>query len=198
MVQDGHVLPQNDPLIWGNFDSKIGLEKAHDQRRAEYPRGRAERRVKLDGNVVRRKADGKAQDIWDSELPGFCLRVLASGRKMWCVFVRERGKLRRVTLGDARVIRAKAARMLAKARLAEAALDVQRKHGAKVTQVVNPAPKIPASTGPKGSGARKAARKPTCCVTKINGPGVVSAKPNASAISPARSQPKPVTASCAI
>lgn len=123
MVLDGHLLPQNDPLIWGQFDSKIGRERALDQRGAEKSGGRAERRVKLDGNVVRRKAGGKAQDIWDSELPGFCLRVLASGRKMWCVFVRERGKLRRVTLGDARVVLAKAARKLARARLAEAALD---------------------------------------------------------------------------
>ena len=38
--------------------------------------------------------------FWDRDLPGFGIRVYATGRKMWCVQVRDRsGKPRRVGLG---------------------------------------------------------------------------------------------------
>src|SRR6185312_2140287 len=61
--------------------------------------------------------------------------------------------------------------------------------GTKVTQVVITAPRTPAVIGEKGAGFRNAARKPTNCVTRMSGPGVVSASPSPSTISGAVIQP---------
>ena len=61
--------------------------------------------------------------------------------------------------------------------------------GTNVTQVVMAAPSMPAMTGEKGAASRNAARKPTNCVTRISGPGVVSARPSPSTISGAVIQP---------
>ena len=65
---------------------------------------------------------------------------------------------------------------------------IQRKQGVKVTQVASRPPSVPASSGDSVPGSRKAARKPTNCSTMISGPGVVSAMPRPSSISP-RLQP---------
>ena len=70
--------------------------------------------------------------------------------------------------------------------------------GTKVTQVVSAAPSKPATSGENGAALRKAARKPTNCVTRISGPGVVSARPRPSTISRAESQPWVSTACCAM
>ena len=66
---------------------------------------------------------------------------------------------------------------------------IQRKHGVKVTQVASRPPSVPASMGESGPGSRNAAMKPTNCSTMISGPGVVSAMPSPSSISPGLSQP---------
>src|SRR3954468_11694618 len=65
---------------------------------------------------------------------------------------------------------------------------IQRKQGVKVTQVVSSPPSVPASTGLSELGARQAPRKPTNWVTMISGPGVVSAMPSPSSISPGCTQ----------
>ncbi len=70
--------------------------------------------------------------------------------------------------------------------------------GTNVTHVVNAAPSTPAVSGVNGAASRKAARKPTNCVTRISGPGVVSARPSASTISGAVNQPLVSTACCAM
>ena len=70
--------------------------------------------------------------------------------------------------------------------------------GVNVTHVVIAAPTMPAATGENGAGSRNAARKPTNCVTRISGPGVVSARPRPSTISGAVIQRWVSTASCAI
>ena len=70
--------------------------------------------------------------------------------------------------------------------------------GTKVTQVVIAAPSSPATSGVNGAASRKAAMKPTNCVTRINGPGVVSASPSPSTISDADSQWCASTACCAM
>jgi hypothetical protein len=74
---------------------------------------------------------------------------------------------------------------------------IQRKQGAKVTQVVSSPPSVPATRGDRPPASRKAPMKPTNWVTMISGPGVVSAMPSPSSISPGASQPKVPTASCA-
>ena len=66
---------------------------------------------------------------------------------------------------------------------------IQRKHGANVTQVASRPPSVPASIGDSAPASRKAAMKPTNCSTMISGPGVVSAMPSPSSISPGVSQP---------
>ena len=66
---------------------------------------------------------------------------------------------------------------------------IQSIDGTKVTHVVIAAPRTPAVTGEKGAASRKAARKPTNCVTRMRGPGVVSARPRPSTISGALIQP---------
>ena len=70
--------------------------------------------------------------------------------------------------------------------------------GVKVTQVVMAAPSTPAMIGENGAASRKAARKPTNWVTRISGPGVVSARPKPSTISGAVIQWWVSTASCAM
>jgi hypothetical protein len=75
---------------------------------------------------------------------------------------------------------------------------IHRIGGTKVTQVVIAAPSRLATSGVNGAGARKAAMKPTNCVTRMSGPGVVSASPRPSTISGALSQPCCSTACCAI
>ena len=66
--------------------------------------------------------------------------------------------------------------------------------GANVTHVVSAAPMMPATIGENGAALRNAARKPTNCVTRISGPGVVSARPRPSTISGAVIQPLVSTA----
>src|SRR5882724_10772806 len=66
---------------------------------------------------------------------------------------------------------------------------IQRKQGVNVTQVASKPPSVPAIMGASGPGSRYAAMKPTNCSTMISGPGVVSAIPRPSSISPGLSQP---------
>jgi hypothetical protein len=61
--------------------------------------------------------------------------------------------------------------------------------GVNVTQVVIAAPSTPAVTAENGAASRNAARNPTNCVTRMRGPGVVSASPSPSTISGAVIQP---------
>jgi hypothetical protein len=65
---------------------------------------------------------------------------------------------------------------------------IHRKQGAKVTHVASSPPSVPATSGLKAPGSRNAAMKPTNCSTMMSGPGVVSAMPRPSSISPGPSQ----------
>ena len=49
--------------------------------------------------IDRIESDGSDRFYWDRELPGFGLRVRASGRKFFVTQFRANGKLRRMTLG---------------------------------------------------------------------------------------------------
>ena len=83
------------------------------------------RRALLDGNFVRRKLliFDKEYCIWDTELPGFGLRVRPSGRYFWFARLRHRGRHRRMTLGCTEDVDAVLARTQARRLLAEAVLD---------------------------------------------------------------------------
>ncbi|MFZ5745990.1 MAG: tyrosine-type recombinase/integrase [Pseudomonadota bacterium] len=91
-------------------------------RPAKSPGNRSEK-VQLDGNIARRKIKGKEFFWWDTELPGFGLRVFAGGSKTWFLQFRQRGKQKRMTLGRPPEVRAEEARAMARAQLAKVALD---------------------------------------------------------------------------
>ncbi len=79
--------------------------------------------VRLNGNIVRRKPGKTIREFWDTDLPGFGLRVNPGGRRTWFVLFRQRGKLRRVSLGASSEITPVEARRTARVKLAEVALD---------------------------------------------------------------------------
>ena len=79
----------------------------------------------LNGNVARRIMPPATTDfcLWDNELIGFGLRIRPSGKRLWFVRLRERGRHRRISLGCTMTVDAITARAKAKKLLAAAALD---------------------------------------------------------------------------
>lgn len=88
-----------------------------------YRSSRTSEKVRLNGNIARRKIKGKEFFWWDTELPGFGLRVFAGGSRSWFIQFRQRGKQMRITLGRPPEVRAEEARTLARAQLAKVMLD---------------------------------------------------------------------------
>lgn len=75
---------------------------------------------KLTGHHVRRKAPRRDTILWDSEVPGFGIRMRTSGAKSWIVKFSDRAQRRFVTLGqppamDVRKARAEAKKLVAAA-----------------------------------------------------------------------------------
>ena len=70
--------------------------------------------------VDRLEAGGADTFYWDADLPGFGLRVRASGRKYYVAQFRANGRLRRMTLGRHGAVAPEAARRRAMALIAEA------------------------------------------------------------------------------
>ena len=114
MHSNGYVSPEEASPNHAQFAAAIERE-GRDERK--------DRRVKLDGNFARRRPAKTLMEFRDSELPGFGLRIHPTGRRIWFVMFRQRGKQRRVSLGTTRQITAQEARRLARAKLAEVALD---------------------------------------------------------------------------
>ena len=106
----------NGPVVTSNL-----VEILKTTRR--YRSNRTSEKVRLDGNIARRKVKAKEFFWWDTELPGFGLRAFAAGSKSWFVQFRQRGKQKRITLGRPPELGAEEARVLARAQLAKAALD---------------------------------------------------------------------------
>jgi integrase len=117
---EGH----HDPINRGKFATFEG-GFANDDGHMVPRQRKPGRRVLLDGNFARRNLPLRESEycIWDSELPGFGLRVRPSGRYFWFVRLRHRGKHRRFTLGRSDELDASLARAQARRLLAEAALD---------------------------------------------------------------------------
>ena len=67
------------------------------------------------------KATPKRVEYWDSDLPGFGLRVSAQGAKTWVLMYRIHGRQRRLTLGRLPAVSLAAARIKAITSLAEVA-----------------------------------------------------------------------------
>ena len=78
-------------------------------------------RIRLTKRAIDRlETDGRERFYWDSELPGFGLRIRASGRKYFIVQFRAKGRERRITIGQHGAVTADAARRRAIAHIAEA------------------------------------------------------------------------------
>ena len=114
MDRNGHVLPQES-------SPNHALSAVPRERKDEG--GQSIQHVRLNGNIVRRRPGKRMIEYWDSDLPGFGLRVHPSGRRTWFVMFRQRGKQRRVSLGTSKQIAANQARRHAREKLAEVALD---------------------------------------------------------------------------
>jgi hypothetical protein len=114
---DGHLLP---PKARKSATSEGGLMAICSP--ASPPAGR---RALLDGNLARKKLPPQDEEyvIWDTELPGFGLRVRPSGRRVWFVRVRQRGTQRRIALGAAEDVDAVSARKEARRLLGAVAVD---------------------------------------------------------------------------
>jgi integrase len=119
-ANDGYLVPVN-PQSSGTLASSSANENGHMVPTLKRPG----RRALLDGNFARRKLLLLPREycIWDSELPGFGLRVRPSGSYFWFVRVRHRGKHRRVSLGRTEEVGAELARTQARRLLAEVSLD---------------------------------------------------------------------------
>jgi hypothetical protein len=115
MQSNGYLLPANGATNYAHARSGDG--------RGSDEKAKPTNRVRLNGNIVRRKPGKRIREYWDVDLPGFGLRVNPGGRRTWFVLFRQRGKLRRVSLGTSRDISPATARRLARAKLAEVALD---------------------------------------------------------------------------
>lgn len=80
----------------------------------------------LPSRITKRVVDaaqpaGKDYVLWDDEIPGFGLRVYASGKKSYVIQYRADGRSRRFTLGLHGPLTAEDARKLAKAKLGDVA-----------------------------------------------------------------------------
>ncbi|MDE0000324.1 MAG: Arm DNA-binding domain-containing protein [Rhodospirillaceae bacterium] len=70
--------------------------------------------------IDRLATDGTDRFYWDRELPGFGVRVRASGRKFFVAQYRAKGRSRRMTLGPVTAFAPEEARRRAMALLSEA------------------------------------------------------------------------------
>jgi hypothetical protein len=92
----GHLLPASSSTI-KNFPAKTLKDKGSllPKRRKRAPK------AMLNGHLARRNPAPGTVDhvVWDTVLAGFGLQVRASGNNSWIVQYRQRGKLKKVTLG---------------------------------------------------------------------------------------------------
>ncbi|MBN9146139.1 MULTISPECIES: tyrosine-type recombinase/integrase [unclassified Novosphingobium] len=78
------------------------------------PENLPENHAKITGHHARRKTPRHDTIIWDSEVPGFGIRLRASGSKSWIVKFSDRAQRRFVTLGKPSAISVRDARAKAK------------------------------------------------------------------------------------
>lgn len=131
---DGYVVPVNAQFS-GTPERSSGIIDGLMVPQRQKPG----RRAYLDGNFARRKLPLRDHEycIWDTQLPGFGLRVRPSGKYYWFVRLRHRGKHRRTSLGCTRDVDAELARTQARRLLAEVALDgLPKRAVAKATPIM--------------------------------------------------------------
>ena len=90
MQANGYLLPANGATNHGQARSGDG--------RGSGEKAKPSNRVRLNGNIARRKPGKRIREYWDIDLPGFGLRVNPGGRRTWFVLFRQRGKAERQRL----------------------------------------------------------------------------------------------------
>ncbi len=117
---DGHLVPRK-PQKSAIFEAFFLPENGY-----LVPKRAADRlHTYLDGNFARRRLPSVAREycVWDTYLTGFGLRIRPSGTRSWFVRLRQRGKQRRIGLGNVEDVEAHVARLEARRLLAQQALD---------------------------------------------------------------------------
>jgi len=117
---DGHLVPKN-PRKSATFEGIFTPQNGY-----LVPKRAGERlHTYLDGNFARRRLPSVAREycVWDTYLTGFGLRIRPSGMRSWFVRLRQRGKQRRIGLGNVEDVEAYVARLEARRLLAQQALD---------------------------------------------------------------------------
>ena len=111
---------ENIPINGGSFGNKpTGSNDYIQGRFVGEPTMPAQ--IKITKRTVDRiTGDGSDKFYWDDDLPGFGLRVRASGRKYYVVQFRANGRLRRMTLGRHGAVTPETARRRAMALISEA------------------------------------------------------------------------------
>lgn len=94
MQENGYLLPA--------IEAPNHSSTRSGQERGSGKKAKPANRVRLNGNIVRRKTGNHLREYWDIDLPGFGLRVNLGGRQTWFVLFRQRAKLSRVSLGSSR------------------------------------------------------------------------------------------------
>lgn len=81
MQANGHLLPANGATNHLPAQSCAG--------RGSDEKAKPSNRVRLNGNIVRRKPGKRIREYWDIDLPGFGLRVNPGGRRTWFVLLKR-------------------------------------------------------------------------------------------------------------
>ena len=75
MQANGYLLPAEEAP--NQFSARSG------QGRGSGEKAKPSNRVRLNGNIVRRKPGKRIREYWDIDLPGLGLRVNPGGRRTW-------------------------------------------------------------------------------------------------------------------
>jgi hypothetical protein len=104
---EGQMVPTNHRNST-TFEPSHGIGDSHMVPMRRKPG----RRALLDGNFARHMLPLRETEycIWDTELAGFGLRIRPTGKCYWFVWLRHRGKHRRITVGRSDELAAELAR----------------------------------------------------------------------------------------
>jgi len=137
------------------------------------------------GNIARRVLC-EDSTIWDTDLPGFGLRIRASGYKSWILKVQERKRTRFITIGAVAKVDAPTARQQARRVLERIALDGLPRKAAPTARTGNRARSRPIGRTPDANSCRFSARSGWTPLPRRTFCGGATTSPHAKGSSTAR------------